>query len=81
MITSWLCQLEALNAWHGTRKRSEMFPKIIQGPIEAFTDFLLLLLQRSTSAVNRRVSDLEARQIFIRSLALENANSECKGGD
>ena len=42
-----------------SEKRSEPFTKIIQGPKEAFTDFL----QRLTSVVNRMVSDPEVRLI------------------
>lgn len=78
MITSWLFHLAALNAWYKvkqSRKRSELFTKIILGPIEDFTDFF----QRSISSVNKVVSYLEVRQILIKSLALENAKSECKG--
>jgi hypothetical protein len=48
----------------------------MQGPKSAFTIFFL---QRLTSAVNKIVSDSEVRQILMRSLAFENANSECKG--
>ena len=47
----------------------------MQGPKEIFPDFL----QRLTSAVERRVSDLAARKAMIESLAFENSNAECKG--
>lgn len=72
-----LCHLVALNAWNKVEEsgeRSESFTKIIQGPNEAFNDFL----KRLTSAVNRIVSDSGVRQILIKSLAFENANSDCK---
>jgi hypothetical protein len=72
-----LCPALALNAWgkvEESEKRSELFIKIIQDPKEAFTEFL----KRLTSAVNRIVSDSGVRQILIKSLAFENANSDCK---
>lgn len=45
----------------------------MQGPKETSIHFL----QRLTSAVEKRVSDPQARTL-IESLAFENANSECK---
>ena len=67
--------LATLNAWDKVEesgKRTESFTKNIQGPKEAFTDFL----QRLTSGVNRIVSDSEVRQILIKSLTFDNADSE-----
>ena len=55
-------------------KRIESFTKIIQESKEAFTDSLY----RLTSAVDRMISDPDVGQILIESLALENANVECK---
>ena len=46
----------------------------MQGSKEVFTK----LLQRITSAVNRKIPNSEARQIIVESLAFENANSLCK---
>ena len=54
-------------------KKIELFTKVIQGPKEAFMDFL----QRLTSAVNRMIPNSEVR-LISESLAFENANSLCK---
>ena len=67
--------LTVLNAWdkiEESGKRSESLTKIIQGLKEAFNNFFL---QRMTSAINRIVSDSEVKQVLIKSLAIENANS------
>ena len=72
-----LCHAVVLNAWNRIGeigKKIESFTKVIQGPKEAFMDFL----QRLTSAVNRMIPNSEARQIIIESLAFENASSLCK---
>lgn len=66
-----------MNAWVRvveSRKRIESFTKSIQGLKEAFTD----ILYRLTSAVNKMISDPDARQILIGSLTFENTNVECK---
>ena len=71
------CSGEVLNAWDRigeVGKKIESFTKVIQGPKEAFMDFL----QRLTSAVNRMIPNSEARQIIIKSLASKNANPLCK---
>ena len=67
----------ALNAWDRIGemgKKIESFTKVMQGPKEAFVDFL----QRLTSAGNRMLPNSETRQIIIESLDFENANSLCK---
>ena len=64
-----------MNAWdriEEVRKKTESLTKVIKGLKETFTDFL----QRLT--VKRMIPNSEARQTIIDSLALENANSQCK---
>lgn len=48
--------------------------KVVQGPAEAFSEFL----QRLGSAINRAISDPETRQALILILVYENADNECK---
>ena len=55
-------------------KKIESFTKVIQGPKEAFMDFL----QRLTSAVNRMIPNSEVRQIVTESVAFESANFYAK---
>lgn len=50
------------------------FTKIIQGPAEAFTDFL----QRLSSAVKKSFIRHRSSQSLIEILAFENANTESK---
>lgn len=72
-----LCHLAALNAWEKFKvsgKKSGSFTKIIQDSKEVFTNFL----QRLILDINRVVSNPEDRQILIKSLIFENANSEFK---
>ena len=60
-----LCHSATLNGWDRTveiEEKIESFTKVIQGPMEAFMDFL----QRLTSAVNRMILNSEARQIMIK---------------
>lgn len=58
----------------GPGKETTSFTKVIQGPGEAFWDFL----QRLGSAVNRATSDPETRQSLAEIFAFEGANTECK---
>ena len=60
MITTPWVYAAALNAWDRIReigKKIESFIKVMQGPKEAFTDFL----QRMTLAVNRMIPNSEVR--------------------
>lgn len=57
-----------------TQKRFIWFTKIIQGSGTAFTNFL----HRLILAANKAISDLEARQMVIETLAFENLNTEHK---
>jgi hypothetical protein len=71
------CHIAALRVWDMIEepgKKSTSFIKAIQGPTEAFTDFL----QRLGSAVNRAIADPETRQSLTEILAFENGNTECK---
>lgn len=64
----------SLNSWDRIEevgKKIESLTKITQGLTETFTDFL----QRLTSAVNRMITNSEARQIIIESL--ENTTHFC----
>ena len=66
--------LNAQNKAEESRKRTESFTKIIQGPKEVFISFL----QRLTSAVNRTVLHPEVRQILSEFLAFEITKSKSK---
>lgn len=72
-----LCCGAALSGWdmfEETGKRPEPFAQIIQCPEETFTD----LLQRLTLAINRRVSDPEARKELIKSLVFKTLTPNAK---
>ena len=75
--TTGQCHLAALTAWdkfEETGKEFRSFIKIIQSS-GAFTDFSYL--QRLVSAVNKNISDPEAKQMLVETLAFENVNTEC----
>ena len=59
----------------GALEKSTSFTKIIQGSGEAFTDFFF---QRFISAVNKAISDPDAKQVLTETLAFENANTKCE---
>ena len=73
-----LCPALALNAWGKVEQpgQAQSFTKITQGSNEPFLGFL----QRLATALKRVISDPNAREILIESLAFENANGECKKG-
>ena len=74
-LASYHIYMAAFNPWdkvEETGKGLEPFSQITQGPKESFTDFL----QRLTSAVGRRVSDLQAIKALVESLTFENDNAE-----
>ena len=72
-----LCHKAALNAWDRIPelgKKLESYTRLTQGYGEPYTDFV----QRLIKALITGVTDPEARQIVLESLAFESANLECK---
>lgn len=71
------CTRVTLRAWHKVKYQRKMFitfTKIMQSPIETFTDFVHSLM----TSINTTISKQDVRNVVIEALAFKDSSAECK---